>query len=154
MPDIVGKTLVTEAPTVREDEPVSVALERLVGSGLGVIPVVDDEGRFKGIFGEREFITAIFPGYVEELSSAAFVTRELDEHLERRAECLAEPVSKYMNSEPVAVPQDFSYMQLAETFEHHRVRIIPVTDKGGRVTGVVTRSDFVGALAERFRGRR
>jgi CBS domain-containing protein len=38
---------------------------------------------------------------------------------------------------------------VAETFLHHRVLIIPITDDG-RVTGVITRSDFFRALGERF----
>jgi CBS domain-containing protein len=54
-----------------------------------------------------------------------------------------------MNTEHVEVADDFSDAQLAENFLHHRVLIIPVL-KRGRVAGVITRSDFFRALAERF----
>ena len=40
------------------------ALELLLDSGLPALPVVDADERYAGIFGEREFITALFPGYV------------------------------------------------------------------------------------------
>ena len=56
-----------------------------------------------------------------------------------------------MNPEHVDVGPDHSDTQLAEIFLHHRVLIIPVVDNG-RVTGVITRSDFFRALAERFLG--
>jgi CBS domain-containing protein len=40
---------------------------------------------------------------------------------------------------------------VAETFLHHRVLIVPVR-QGGRVVGVITRSDFFAGLAARFLG--
>lgn len=137
-------------PTVLESDTVAVALARFLDSDLSALPVTDAGGRCTGIFGEREFIAALFPGYVGELSTAAFVSRALDEHLETRAECLEEPVSKYMNSEPIAVPEDFSYMQVAETFVHHRARVLPVIGKDERLAGVISRRDFARTLAARL----
>ena len=43
--------------------------------------------RSAGIFGEREFMTALFPGYVGELASAAMVNRSIDDTIERRESC-------------------------------------------------------------------
>ena len=99
----------------------------------------------RGIFGEREFIGAIFPGYLGELSYAGFVSEKVDQALQRRG-CLQDAVSKYMTTDHVDVADDFSDAQLAETFLHHRVLIVPVLS-GGRVTGLVTRNDFFAALA-------
>ena len=84
-----------------------------------------------------------------ELSSAAFLSSALDEVLESRVECVRDPVSKFMTTEHVEVPADFSYAQLAETFLHHRVALLPVVEDG-RVTGAVTRRDYVRALAEKL----
>ena len=111
------------------------------------MPVADDAGRYLGIFGERELITAMFPGYVRSLGSAAFVPKSLEATLEKRSACMGDPVEKHMNSEHIDVEADFSDLQLAEIFIHHRVLIIPVTESR-RVTGVVTRTDFFRALAE------
>ncbi len=109
---------------------------------------MDAGGRLRGIFGEREFIAAIFPGYLRQLGSAGFVPRSLEQVLEKRAVCAAEPVSEHMNTEHIDVDENHSDTQLAEIFLHHRVLIVPIVD-GGRVTGIVTRSDFFRALAER-----
>ena len=54
-----------------------------------------------------------------------------------------------MNTERIEVGTEFSDAQVAETFLHHRVVIIPVVDER-RVVGVITRSDFFRAVAERF----
>ena len=53
-----------------------------------------------------------------------------------------------MNTEHVEVEADFSDVQIAETFLHHRVLIIPVVDRVGSA-GVITRADFFRRIAER-----
>ena len=131
------------------DEPVGDAVRKVLDCELPALPVVDEHGRYVGIFGEREFIGAVFPGYMKELKYAAFVPHSLDEALKKRASCRAEPVAEHMNTEHVDLSGDFSDAAVAETFLHHRVLIVPITEDG-RVTGVLTRADFFRALAERF----
>jgi CBS domain-containing protein len=145
----LGQELIRQVSTLRADQPLGSAIATLVESGLPALPVCDDDAQLVGMFGERNAITAVVPGYVGELSSAAFLSSALDEALEQRLDCVREPVSKYMTTEHVEVPADFSYAQLAETFLHHRVAVIPVVD-GGRVTGAVTRRDYVRTLAEKL----
>jgi len=147
-PDSILRATVRKAPLARADESVGDTVDRLVESELPALPVVDGDGRLVGIFGEREFIGALFPGYLSELHSAAFVPGSIDEVIEQRLECRAKPVAQYVNSEHVDAGEDFSDTQLAETFLHHRVLIIPVVDSG-QVRGIVTRSAFFRALVER-----
>jgi CBS domain-containing protein len=148
-PRTISEELVVEAPLLRQDDEVGKAVAEVVASGLPALPVVDAAGALVGIFGEREFMGAVFPGYLGELRYAGFVKKSLDEALEQRGSCRDEPVSKYMNTEHIDVSGEFSDAQVAETFLHHRVLIVPVK-QGGRVTGVITRSAFFRRLAERF----
>jgi CBS domain-containing protein len=147
-PRTITDDLVREAPVLRTDTQVGDAVRQVLDSGLPALPVVGDEG-LCGIFGEREFITALFPKYLGELDYAGFVSHALDDALEKRQSCRVEPVSQHMNTEHVDVGADYSDAQVAETFLHHRVLIIPVIENG-RVLGVLTRSEFFRALAERF----
>jgi CBS domain-containing protein len=148
-PNRISGPLIREAPLLRHDNRVEDAVRSILGSGLPALPVVDDKGDLAGIFGEREFMTALFPGYVRELRFAGFVRKGLDEALEKRAACRQEPVGKHMNTEHIDVPEDASDVQVAETFLHHRVLIVPVRGDDG-IKGVITRSDFFTELAERF----
>jgi CBS domain-containing protein len=148
-PQSISAPIVRETPVLRQDAPVEEAVREILDSGLPALPVVDERGKFAGIFGEREFMAALFPGYVRELRFAGFVPKGLDEALEKRAACRRETVGKHMNTEHVDVPTDASDVQVAETFLHHRVLIAPVTDRGA-VQGVITRSDFFARLAVRF----
>ncbi|HEV2075449.1 MAG TPA: CBS domain-containing protein [Thermoleophilaceae bacterium] len=151
-PRTLSDHTVREVPLLREDEQVGAAVSTIVQAEVPALPVVDEGERLRGIFGEREFISAVFPGYLGQLHYAGFVTKATDDWIDKRADCVYAPVSKYMNTEHVDVGTDYSDAQLAETFMHHRVLIIPITD-GGRVTGIVTRWEFFRALAERLASR-
>jgi CBS domain-containing protein len=131
------------------DDSVESAVRRLLDSDLPALPIVDGDGHYAGLFGEREFFAALFPGYLSELGYAGFVPHVLEEALDKRAACGREPVADHMNTEHVDVGSDFSDAQVAETFLHHRVLIVPVV-RDGSVTGVITRGDFFRAVAERF----
>ena len=148
MPRTLGEEIIRKVPLLGVDQELRSAVAQIVEVDVPALPVCEQSGRLKGIFGEREFIAAIFPGYLGELSYAGFVTAKAEDQLEKRRTCFAEPVSRYMNTEHIDVGTDWSDAQLAETFLHHRVLIIPVVDSG-QVYGVVTRSDFFKALAER-----
>jgi CBS domain-containing protein len=148
-PRSITDPLLREAPLLRVDEEVGSAVGRLLESGLPALPVVDEHGGYAGLFGEREFMGALFPGYLKELRSASFVPRSLEAALEKRSGSRHEPVGRHMNTEHVDVGRDYSDAQVAEIFLHHRVLVVPVVDDH-RVIGVVTRSDFFRALAARF----
>jgi CBS domain-containing protein len=147
------KTIIDQ--TFREIEPLSAddligpAARRVVEEGLPALPAVEADGKFAGIFGEREFMAALFPGYVAELGSGAMISRSADETIERRSHCSAEPVRKYLTRDHVLVEDDYSDTQLAEIFLHHRVLIAPIATQG-RVHAVITRHDFFCALVGRF----
>src|SRR5918992_6316963 len=115
MPDSISKEVIREVEPLRFDDSVGVAARRVIEAELPGLPVVDEERRFQGIFGEREFMNALFPGYVGELASARMVSRDIDATIERRESCRAEPVSAYMTTDHVVVEDNYSDTQLAET---------------------------------------
>ncbi len=149
-PRTVSDPLVRHSPVLAADDLVGKAVRQVLEAGLPALPVAGSDGRRCGIFGEREFFTALFPGYLAELKYAGFVPRSLEPALEKRAACRNDPVRKYMNTEHVEVDTDFSDAQVAETFLHHRVLIVPVVDDDRGVCGIITLSDFFRAVAERF----
>ncbi|MEX1141730.1 MAG: CBS domain-containing protein [Thermoleophilaceae bacterium] len=151
MPRTLSDDLVRKVPVIPASDSVGQAARRVVDSGLPALPV-DDDGRYCGIFGEREFVTVIFPGYLGELKYAGFMTHALDEGIEKRATALAERVGDHCNREHIDVDEGFSDAQLAEIFLHHRVLIVPVVDSDRHVKGVITRGDFFAALVDRIDG--
>jgi len=149
MSDSIVKAAMIEVEPLSANETVGKAAKRLVELGLPGLPAVEADGSFAGIFGEREFMTALFPGYVGTLASARVISPSIDASIERRASCRDEPIRRYLTTDHVVVEDEFSDTQLAELFLHYRVLIIPIATKG-RVHAVVTRSDFFRQLVERF----
>lgn len=149
MPDSIVKATLQEVTPLAADEPIGRAARKVMEADLPALPVVDGKGAFAGIFGEREFMAALFPAYVGTLASAAMLSRNMDETIERRESCREEPVRDYMTTDRVLVEDNYADTQLAEIFLHHRVLIVPIAT-AGRVHAVVTRNDFFRALAEKL----
>jgi CBS domain-containing protein len=149
MPKKIAHETLREIEPLNAQTPVGHAARKVIEADLPALPVLDDDGKFAGIFGEREFLTALFPGYVGTLASARMVSRSIDETIERRMECRNEPIAKYLTTDHVLVEDDYSDTQLAEIFLHHRVLIVPIATQG-RVHAVVTRGDFFRALVEKL----
>jgi CBS domain-containing protein len=145
---IVKQTL-REIDPLDADERIGPAARRVIEAGLPALPAVERDGSIAGIFGEREFMQALFPGYVGELASAAMISRSVDEAIERRADCAAQPIRRWLNTDRVLAQEDSSDTHLAEIFIHHRVTIIPIAT-AGRVHAVIARSDFFAELVARF----
>ena len=148
-PRRLSHDLVRETPLLRTDDTIEHAVRTVLDSDLPALPATDTDGRLAGIFGEREFMEALFPGYLKQLKYAGFVKHDLDDAIEKRAACATEPVGDHLNTDHVDVGPDYSDVELAETFLHHRVLIIPVVDDK-HVIGVIIRADFYRRLAERF----
>lgn len=149
MPDSIIKEELREIEPLDADELIGPAARRVVDAGLPALPAVEKDGEFAGIFGEREFMAALFPGYVGELASAAMVSRSVDETIGRRADCAEQPIRNWLTTDHVTVEDTYSDTQLAEIFIHHRVLIVPIAT-AGRIHAVITRHDFFCELVTRF----
>ena len=72
-PRTISEPVLREPPLLRANDAIEPAVRQIVESDLPALPVIDDGDRFVGIFGEREFMSALFPGYLSDLKGAAFL---------------------------------------------------------------------------------
>lgn len=149
MPGSIADQNLREIEPLHADDLIADAARRVLSAELPALPAVEDDGSFVGIFGERELIVALFPGYVGELGSSAMISRTIDDTIERRVTCAREPIRRYLTTDHVLVSEDYSDTQLAELFLHHRVLVIPIATRG-RVHAVITRSDFFRTLVAKL----
>jgi len=149
MPDSIVKEVIREVEPISADATVADAARQVLATDLPALPAVESDGTFAGIFGEREFMSALFPGYVGELGSARMVSKSMDASIDRRIECAGESIRRHLTTEAVVVSDEHSDTQLAALFLRHRVLIVPIATEG-RVHAVVTRHDFFQTLVARF----
>ena len=81
-PRTVSDAILRDAPLLHTEDTVGNATRTLLDTDLPALPVVDQRERLAGVFGEREFLGAVFPGYLKDLKYAGFVRRSLEDALE------------------------------------------------------------------------
>ena len=93
-PRTVSDAILRDAPLLHTDDTVGDATRTLLDTDLPALPVVDERERLAGVFGEREFLGAVFPGYLKELKYAGFVRRSLEDAIEKRIDAAASPSAR------------------------------------------------------------
>jgi CBS domain-containing protein len=129
-PRRLTETIVRPPLVVCSDARVGDALAAMVAADLPAVAVVDSDGHYRGVFGEREVIRALFPP--DGRPGAA-----------RRA-----AVGDYADTACRPVETTCSEAAIAAMLARPGVPIVPVVEHR-RPVGMVTRRDFARALADR-----
>jgi CBS domain-containing protein len=137
--------------TVAPDASVEEVVRLMRGHELPGLPVVDGDGRLLGIVTESDLVIADdegdlhIPHYIELFGGIVFLEslRGFEARLKKAAAATA---GDMMTTDPVTVEADDPVRKAARLIADSDHNRLPVTD-GGRLVGVVTRVDVLGALA-------
>jgi len=135
----VSRVMVPNPAVVHPYEPLLEAVALMAERGFRHVPVTDEEGRLVGMISDRDVRTAIG-------DPAEALRSELVEVEELR-------VSGVMTSPAESVPEDAPLSAVAERLAHASIGALPVVDRNGRVTGIVSYVDVVRVLLELARSR-
>jgi CBS domain-containing protein/mannitol/fructose-specific phosphotransferase system IIA component (Ntr-type) len=131
------RDVMTDHPrTVLADTPLKEAARTLVRTGLGALPVIDDERRILGMVSEREVIrhlltTQVFSGAdVRAAVAPGMAHRTVRDVMSRQVMCVAP-------EQPIA--------EVASLMSNKDVDRVPVV-REGRLVGFLTRGDIVRKL--------
>jgi len=105
--------------TARADDTLESVAKIMRRNNVGSVVIVDEQGKCAGILTERDFV------------------RFLAENVPGTAR-----VSEHMTLEPVAVNELATINEAKNIMATHRVRHLPVTDKDGRVVGMISVRDI------------
>lgn len=130
-----------EPVTVRPGSSARDAAATLVERGFTMLPVVDDEGFFRGVVTETDLLHDRLP-----VDPRPLVYRRVDP--ERAVPPVL--VSDAMSRPAVVAEPAMDVADLAELMLEHGVRSAPVLD-GGRLAGVVTRRDLLRVISRHDR---
>lgn len=122
--------------SVRQSASFADATETLLRAQVAAIAVVDGVGRVQGIFGERDILRAVFPGYLRELRHTSFLPDDQAGLDRRRLEVADRPVSEFARAVE-ALSADESETHAAERFLHADEAALPVVD-GDRYLGMLS----------------
>ena len=118
--DIMTENVVTILPSCS----VGSAIEQLIREQISGLPVVDENDQLVGIVTEFALLAT---AYDESITG--------------------ESVDKHMTTDVLTVDVDDAVRKVADLFIVHRVRRVPVMEKG-RIAGLISRRDVLKAVYE------
>ncbi|MEX2242043.1 MAG: CBS domain-containing protein [Burkholderiales bacterium] len=142
--DIMVKDVVTAGPEASVQELAAIMLERRI-SGM---PVVDGSGRLLGVVSEGDLIRRpeidtdrVKLGWLRLLLSDEALARDfVKSHGRKAREVMTQPA--------ISVAADAPLAEVVRLMERHRVKRLPVVEKG-KLVGLVTRTDLLRAVVAR-----
>src|ERR671916_1137735 len=151
MAAVVRDIMDADPATVGPDAPVEEVVSVLRRHELPGVPVVDADGMLVGIVTEADLVLPDeegdlhIPHYVNLFGGTVFL-EPLSRFEERLRKAFASKASDMMSRDPDTVAPDTSVREAARLIHESGHNRLPVVEDG-RLVGVVTRVDVLGALA-------
>ncbi len=132
--------------TVGVDVPVADAIRMMLAHHVSGLPVVDAAGKLVGIVSEGDFIRRAEIGTERKRGRWLTFLAGTDRVAVDFARAHGHKVSQIMTADPVTIGEDTPLQRIVEIMEAHNVKRLPVM-RGDEIVGMVTRSDFLPAVA-------
>jgi CBS domain-containing protein len=151
MAELVGEIMDREPVTVTPDASVEDVVRALRENELPGVPVVDGDGRCVGIVTEADLVLPDddgdlhIPHYINLFGGTVFL-EPLGRFEARLRKAFASTASDMMTADPDTVEPGTTVREAARAIHETGHNRLPVTEDG-RLVGVVTRVDVLGALA-------
>jgi CBS domain-containing protein len=149
--ELVSEIMDSEPETVGPDTPVEEVIALLRDNELPGVPVVDGDGNCVGIVTEADLVLPDdqgdlhIPHYVNLFGGTVFL-EPLGRFEERLRKAFASNAGDMMTRDPDTVAPDTTVRAAARLIHESGHNRLPVVEDG-RLVGVVTRVDVLGALA-------
>ena len=151
MPVLVRDIMDADPATVAPDASVEEVVSTLREHELPGVPVVDGDGRLAGLVTEADLVLPDdqgdlhLPHYINLFGGTVFL-EPLGRFEDRLRKAFASKASDMMTTDPDTVEPDTSVQEAARLVHDSGHNRLPVVEDG-RLVGVVTRLDLLGALA-------
>ncbi len=136
-----------EVITVTPDTTVTDAAAKMLDNHISGLPVVNDTGKLVGIVSDGDFVRRSEIGtqrkrsrWLQFLVGPGKAASEFVRASGRRVE-------EVMTPDPITASEDTTLESLVETMEKNNIKRVPIV-QFGRITGIVTRTNLVRAVAQ------
>ncbi len=133
--------------TVGVDTPIAEAINTMLAHHISGLPVLDSAGKLAGILSEGDFVRRAEIGtdrkrgrWLTCLAGAERIALDFEREHGRK-------VGEIMTSNPATIAEDTSLEEIAQVMESRSVKRLPVM-RGDQLVGIVTRADFLPAVAK------
>jgi len=144
--DVMTRTILSAGP----ETPIAEAIGLMLDNHVSGLPVMDEVGQLVGILTEGDLLRRgetgterHRPRWLEILLGPGRLASEYVRTHGRKVEDI-------MTREPVSVAPETPLDEIVELMERHRIKRVPVLE-GEKLVGIVSRADFLRALAWRLK---
>jgi CBS domain-containing protein len=119
-------------------------------------PVVNEENKVVGVISEGDImrllevhspkINLILPAPLDLIELPVRMKYELDEIAEDMQKAGSTVIDQIMTKKIVTIGPEASISDAAEKMDAHKVKRLPVINGDGKLIGIVTRGDIIGAM--------
>ena len=127
------------------------AIELLAEREIGALPVINSEQRVIGIVSESDLVLSDeeadlhLPHFLNIMGGVVFV-ESMKGFEDRLQKAFAAKVRDMMTPDPICVHEDDAVQKAARLIAEKHHNHLPVVDGDGRLVGMLTRADVLGAL--------
>lgn len=144
----VADFMATNVVFVSPDALLLEAAQTMSKNSFTGLPVVDVSNKVIGILTEYDLLTKgtsiHLPTFLKLINQFDVYRKDQSLIQDDIKKILSLKVSDVMNKEPLVLQSSVSIEDAAKTFaEHHKVNPIPIVDEGGRLAGILSRSDII-----------
>lgn len=117
-----------------------------VARHVGLLPVVDENGRPIGMIGLRDMLALALPSFINLIADVDFVHDfGAVESAQPAPEILSQPITTVMRA-AITVPEDCGLLRAYALMRQHDLHDIPVVSADGKLVGIASRVDVAAAF--------
>lgn len=127
--------------TLKPDDQIGTAARCIMDHRFRNVPVVDDEGRYLGIFGVNCLLKMVLPHAAvmqQGLDNLSFIHESTDDLHKRLKESEHLPLSDCMSTDPVVVPPDMPLLDTLLILYRNKTSIPVVEPDTGKLVGMIS----------------
>jgi CBS domain-containing protein len=132
--------------TIRPEAPIANAIKLMLDHHISGLPVTDAAGRLIGIVCESDFVRRSEVGTEHTHSRLLTVLLGADQIAREFVKEHGRKVAQVMTPNPATAEESTPLAEIADLMERRHLNHIPIL-RGERIVGIITRSDFLSAVA-------
>jgi len=152
--DAMQKNVIAFKP----NDQISDVAEILRKNKISGAPILDEDMKVVGIVSEGDImrllevhspeINLILPSPLDLIELPLRMKHEYDEIAEGLKKAATVTVEEIMTKEVVTIKKDNNISEAAEIMDSKDIKRLPVVDNNGKIIGIVTRGDIIGAMVK------
>jgi len=146
----VKSSMKKQVVTVQDTDDLGTAAKQFVKHHVGMLPVINAEGKLVGVLQLRDLLTLILPAFTSLMDDFDFVSDfGAMESIRPSQEIISKQVSEVME-DPVCVRATSGLSRAFSLLHHHNLTDLPVVDEENRLVGIASRVDVGTAILKNW----